>query len=69
MSVKKIFPLLFILIIMTPIMSASCNAINNSINWTEDEMAFMDEHPVIRLGVDPKFVPFEFFDALQITCH
>ena len=23
---------------------------------------FMKEHPVIRLGVDPEFVPFEFID-------
>jgi two-component system, sensor histidine kinase and response regulator len=60
--VKKIFPLLFILIIITPIMSATCNTQNNIISWTEGEMAFMDAHPVIRLGVDPKFVPFEFFD-------
>ena len=27
-----------------------------------EEIAFMEAHPVIHLGVDPKFVPFEFFD-------
>ena len=32
------------------------------ISWTSDELAFMEAHPVIRLGVDPGFVPFEFFD-------
>ncbi len=32
------------------------------IDWTGEEMAFMEEHPVIRLGVDPQFLPFEFID-------
>ncbi|NCB36505.1 MAG: transporter substrate-binding domain-containing protein, partial [Clostridia bacterium] len=30
--------------------------------WTEEEARFIREHPVIRLGVDPEFVPYEFFD-------
>ncbi len=29
---------------------------------TEVERAFIEQHPVIELGVDPKFIPFEFFD-------
>ncbi|NLY43405.1 MAG: transporter substrate-binding domain-containing protein [Clostridiaceae bacterium] len=37
-------------------------AAENSIPWTKDELAFMEEHPVIRVGVDPGFVPFEFID-------
>lgn len=39
-----------------------CYARDDAISWTPEELAFMEEHPVIRLGVDPKFVPFEFFD-------
>lgn len=39
-----------------------CYARDDSINWTPEELAFMEAHPVIRLGVDPKFVPFEFLD-------
>lgn len=39
-----------------------CYARDDSIDWTAEELAFMAEHPVIRLGVDPKFVPFEFLD-------
>ncbi|PKM48330.1 MAG: histidine kinase, partial [Firmicutes bacterium HGW-Firmicutes-6] len=39
-----------------------CYARDDSIDWTAEELAFMAEHPVIRLGVDPMFVPFEFFD-------
>ena len=30
--------------------------------WTEAELAFLNNHPVIRLGIDPAFVPFEFID-------
>ncbi len=37
-------------------------AADNNIPWTMDELAFLKEHPVIRLGVDPGFVPFEFID-------
>ncbi len=40
-----------------------CFAAESGISWTEDELGFMDDHPVIRLGVDPGFVPFEFIDA------
>jgi len=43
-------------------MISPCYAADSSISWTEDELAFMEEHPVIRLGVDPGFVPFEFID-------
>ncbi|MDD4688645.1 MAG: transporter substrate-binding domain-containing protein [Eubacteriales bacterium] len=39
-----------------------CFATDNSIGWTKDELDFMKAHPVIRLGVDPEFVPFEFID-------
>lgn len=39
-----------------------CLAAGKSIFWTEDEIAFMKAHPVIHLGVDPGFAPFEFVD-------
>ncbi|WKY48682.1 transporter substrate-binding domain-containing protein [Eubacteriaceae bacterium ES3] len=35
---------------------------DESIDWTPEEVAFMEAHPVITVGVDPQFVPFEFFD-------
>lgn len=35
---------------------------DNTINWTPEEIAFMETHPVIKLGIDPRFVPFEFVD-------
>jgi len=43
-------------------MAILCFAADNVISWTEDELAFMEDHPVIRLGVDLGFVPFEFID-------
>jgi len=30
---------------------------------TDDELAFLEEHPTIKLGVDPEFIPYEFFDS------
>ncbi|MGI6571562.1 MAG: ATP-binding protein [Caldicoprobacterales bacterium] len=39
-----------------------CLAGENDIRWTQEELAFMEEHPVIRLGVDPGFIPYEFID-------
>lgn len=58
---RKLLALLFVLVIITIMTITPCNAAG-SINWTEDELVFMEEHPVIRLGVDPGFVPFEFID-------
>lgn len=44
--------------------SSACFAAAGQIEWTEAERAFITEHPVIRLGVDPEFIPFEFIDEL-----
>ncbi|MGE5370656.1 MAG: response regulator [Solirubrobacterales bacterium] len=33
------------------------------VQLTESEQVFIREHPVIYLGVDPKFVPYEFMDT------
>ncbi len=35
---------------------------NASLQLTEDEFRFLQEHPTVSLGVDPKFMPFEFLD-------
>lgn len=37
-------------------------ASNPEIQWTKEELEFIEKHPVIRLGIDPNFVPFEFID-------
>jgi two-component system sensor histidine kinase/response regulator len=52
----------FIFLIIIQVIATPCYASDNKISWTKDELAFMKEHPVIRLGVDPEFVPFEFID-------
>jgi signal transduction histidine kinase/CheY-like chemotaxis protein/HPt (histidine-containing phosphotransfer) domain-containing protein len=33
------------------------------LDLTPEEQAFLQEHPMIRLGVDPTFVPYEFIDS------
>jgi ABC-type amino acid transport substrate-binding protein len=43
-------------------MASPCSATEMELNLSEDELAFIKEHPVITLGVDPDFVPFEFID-------
>lgn len=53
---------IILVIITLTTLATPCFAAGNSISWTEDELTFMKEHPVIRLGVDPRFVPFEFID-------
>jgi PAS domain S-box-containing protein len=34
---------------------------NNKLNLTTVELAWLDTHPIIKLGVDPSYPPFEFF--------
>jgi len=41
---------------------AICYAAEKTMEWTEAEIDFMAAHPIIHLSVDPKFIPFEFFD-------
>ena len=40
-----------------------CLAASDTIKWTPEELAFIKAHPSIRLGVDPEFIPYEFFDV------
>ncbi|HOP57300.1 MAG TPA: transporter substrate-binding domain-containing protein [Bacillota bacterium] len=37
-------------------------ASDSTIEWTQEETEFIASHPVVRIGVDPEFVPFEFID-------
>lgn len=52
-----------LLIIFNLISTSSWTAESPNIKLTEEEQAFIKEHPVIRFGIDPKFVPFEFIDS------
>jgi len=53
--------IIFAIIIVLTTSAVPCFSAEEVI-WTEDELAFMEDHPVIRLGIDPGFVPFEFID-------
>lgn len=49
-------------IILIMIMVAPCAGNDKSIVLSEEEALFIRDNPVIRVGVDPLFVPFEFID-------
>jgi len=57
MRIKIGFILLVIIIFLLPI--SYCD---DSLDFTEEELLFIDEHPIITLGIDPSFFPFEFID-------
>jgi len=57
MRIKVILILLVIIIFLIPI--SYCD---DSLDFTEEEILFIEEHPIIRLGIDPSFFPFEFID-------
>ena len=59
---KKSITLLSIIIFTILVIITPCHGAYNKIHWTGEERAFMEKHPIIRLGVDPKFIPFEFID-------
>ncbi len=54
---KRIAVLIACLLCFSPAFTA-----DSDIVFTEAEHAFIAEHPEIHIGVDPKFIPFEFFD-------
>jgi two-component system sensor histidine kinase/response regulator len=49
------------LLLLLPISSKAVQ--NSKIKLTPSEQAFIAEHPVIQLGIDPELVPFEFIDS------
>jgi len=59
---RRFLTLLFAVVSTILLLVNPCFAVDGKIALTEDEIAFVNEHPVIRLGVDPAFVPFEFID-------
>src|SRR5690554_7696055 len=51
-----------LLIFMFVFLLASCSEKEVVVELTETEKTFIKNHPAIKVGVDPAFVPFEFFD-------
>ncbi len=43
--------------------NAASAKISDQLNLTQAEKEFIKEHPIIHLGVDPTFVPYEFIDS------
>lgn len=59
---RTVFGILFSLFLLLPTATIHTYAKGESITWTEEELKFIEENPIIELGVDPQFVPFEFID-------
>lgn len=57
---KRLFIALIGLMVIGCLASTPCFAAVQKIELTPTEEKFIKDHPVIKLGVDPKFVPFEF---------
>lgn len=65
---------IFLCLIITLFLSSVCLAANDDVTadssnlatdvgLTQSEKEFISAHPVIKLGVDPAFVPYEFIDS------
>jgi ABC-type amino acid transport substrate-binding protein len=55
---------LMLLILCTAfILNSSYVFSQSDISWTAEELEFIKAHPVVKVGVDPHFVPFEFIDT------
>jgi len=59
----KLLRMVFLNILVIPILLTNCFAAQKDIQFTQQEKDFIKEHPVIHLGVDPKFIPYEFIDT------
>lgn len=59
---KKLFILSLLVLSFIGFYGLHSYAEENAINFSTDEFNFISNHPVIYIGVDPKFVPFEFID-------
>ena len=60
MDRSKLIPGVLVFFFFLCFSSASLSA---DVDLTEAERTFLEKHPVIRLGVDPGFVPFEYIDT------
>jgi ABC-type amino acid transport substrate-binding protein len=48
---------------LAPVAHAAQNSPQLQIQLTQEEQDFIRNNPVIHLGVDPTFVPYEFIDT------
>lgn len=61
--IRRIIAIICMLLILILSMTAQNCSADSLINWTKDEISFIKKNPTIKIGVDPKFVPFEFIDT------
>ncbi len=57
-----LFTVLWSLLVFSPLSVMA----SDELVFTDEEQAFRTEHPVVWVGIDPKFVPFEFIDEQGI---
>lgn len=66
-TVKRVTFLLILLLLSNcfylPAAEAAGTEQQGKLELTQAEREFIEEHPIIHLGVDPTFVPYEFYDT------
>ena len=67
-KLKCVFCILLSVILLIYVPGSICFAVESSgeptvVSLTPEEQQFIKDHPIIKLGVDPSFIPYEFFDA------
>lgn len=58
----KIIAVLLIMILLTPFGVFATSGETVDLNLTQEEQAWLNEHPVIRIGADGSYPPFELLD-------
>lgn len=59
---RRIFQIVLLLVLMC-LSGSVVHAESDPITFTDEEKQFIKEHPVIHIGVDPTFIPYEFIDT------
>lgn len=59
----KLPRIILLSIILLTMLVPVCSIATLETKLTEAEKEFIKTHPVIRLGIDPKFIPYEFIDT------
>lgn len=60
---RKLLVNLMIVVLVAGLFLTACQDTGKDrLNLTKEEKAWLDEHPVLSLGVDPEFAPYEFVD-------
>ena len=60
---KRFVIIIILMSLLLSIKSSANDATSTLTTLTPEEKGFIKEHPSIRLGVDPEFTPYEFFDT------